>query len=936
MVVGIILGVVLFLTVVGLALWLTLGSGARTRRAYNQARRLIHDGDWRGAWGILRVLDADDTLSEAWRDRVRKAMGECHQTAAEQSLREKNYEEALARALEAGPYLGINEHEQRGRVIDTMLAEVRRLFALAENNVEVDAVVGLLTRTFALQAICPEASFWLALCLIRQGRQDAAIAHLQTAHEQAGKQFLDPAYYLGMIHHRQDKYQEAVRFFSEANRVDSSCPFVTMHLGVSLVESGGDSGLALRAIQRAVGQRGLSMWLATPDRVWIEAFPETRSYIRRLAQRHRFVCPILGADLNAIIRFGMQAQAKAHYNLCQFQESANLYGKLLQDCPPTASLLRGLGLALTRMERYDQAYKHLRAAVEMEQGKDPITAGYLALCGAMGKPTQVQDKEKNVAWAIKLLSRYQVVANPEWANIWSAVFAEARTLGMSLSKDDQLQLCNVLASVHAHTPEAAQAYACLTANHPQAVLPRHAWLYCQAAAVHGCSSEHDLDLFARTFREPTGAQQYFARQEWNFKEVEYTFLERCASRQPGRFPDVLGPDYPPRGESFLLERASQLEQAGDDEKARHAVEVLLRLAPRCVQAFDRLARLYYRQGHLDKAVQLLADWRKLEPTNTWPVIRQAILEQERGNAQKRAEALSEALGLTRSSPQPSRAGQPSLHVADVAYLGARLVLRDALKRDKLLADPGQRSSLFAEPIHLLEESLREDPAHCDALACLAAVHCYLGNQDALARLAPRFQPPGQAANAPGANQTRNPGTRYQFLGAVASLAARDFPGAVHRAQFAYRACKESPSPEDAVLAQECCYIVGWACLHGNNLEAAAKAFQQASQDDQSPSAPLARALLGRVHFLRGDYDGAVTAWTALAPEHRLAWSIDQPLPDVVFLAGLDSYEKGQYEQAADRFQQAGKLGLRDKQLGSLITLALVRAGQRLLYQNREP
>src|SRR5690606_38043924 len=144
--------------------------------------------------------DADETLSEAWRDRVRKAMGECHQTAAEQALREKNYEEAMPRALEAVAYLGINEHEQRTWVIDTMLAEVRRLLALAETSVEVDAVVGLLTRTFAMQAICPEASFWLGLCLIRQGQQEPAVAHLRTAHEQAGKQFLDPAFYLGMVH----------------------------------------------------------------------------------------------------------------------------------------------------------------------------------------------------------------------------------------------------------------------------------------------------------------------------------------------------------------------------------------------------------------------------------------------------------------------------------------------------------------------------------------------------------------------------------------------------------------------------------------------------------------------------------------------------------------------------------------------------------------
>ena len=45
-----------------------------------------------------------------------------------------------------------------------------------------------------------------------------------------------------------------------------------------------------------------------------------------------------------------------------------------------------------------------------------------------------------------------------------------------------------------------------------------------------------------------------------------------------------------------------------------------------------------------------------------------------------------------------------------------------------------------------------------------------------------------------------------------------------------------------------------------------------------------------------------------------------------------AYEEGRFEQAAERFREAGKLGLRDRRLGPLLTLALVRAGQRLLYE----
>ena len=38
-------------------------------------------------------------------------------------------------------------------------------------------------------------------------------------------------------------------------------------------------------------------------------------------------------------------------------------------------------------------------------------------------------------------------------------------------------------------------------------------------------------------------------------------------------------------------------------------------------------------------------------------------------------------------------------------------------------------------------------------------------------------------------------------------------------------------------------------------------------------------------------------------------------------------------KSAERFKEAGKLGLREKRLGSLLTLALVRAGQRLLFED---
>ena len=235
-------------------------------------------------------------------------------------------------------------------------------------------------------------------------------------------------------------------------------------------------------------------------------------------------------------------------------------------------LLRGLGLSLARLQRYDQAYKHLRTALEQEQPKDPFTAAYLGLCGAMGKPTQPEDKPKNVAWAVRLLARYAQPDSAEYAGVMSTVHAEARALEVPLPVEDQVQLCDALAAVAAVDALAAEAYRHLAVTFPEAIKPIHAWLYVRAASP-GCgdwSADHattgwpkrDLDLFALTFRDPAPAREYFARRQWNFDDAEYTYLKRGAAGAPGRFPESLGPDYPPKGEALLLARSQAEEEAG--------------------------------------------------------------------------------------------------------------------------------------------------------------------------------------------------------------------------------------------------------------------------------------------------------------------------------------------------------------------------------------
>jgi Flp pilus assembly protein TadD len=117
----------------------------------------------------------------------------------------------------------------------------------------------------------------------------------------------------------------------------------------------------------------------------------------------------------------------------------------------------------------------------------------------------------------------------------------------------------------------------------------------------------------------------------------------------------------------------------------------------------------------------------------------------------------------------------------------------------------------------------------------------------------------------------------------------------------------------------------------NDTAAASQALQRVV-NVKTPAADHGRALLGKLSSARGDYDDAIKWWNSVDAARRAEWNLDEPLRQTVYLAGLTALENQKFEQAADRFREAGKLGLRDKRLGSLLTLALIKAGQRLLFE----
>src|SRR5439155_10606974 len=165
-------GFAISLILVLVGLWLRVGRGPRRSGGYRRAQRLLRQGQWREALAVIGELQQGNN-SKFWQGRLRNAEGECYRTAGVQAVQAKQFEMALDHHLRGAELLNITPAEVRASLIERMLSEVRELFATTTGS-DTAAVHEMAARVLAVQPVSPEASFWQALCFIREGKLDLA------------------------------------------------------------------------------------------------------------------------------------------------------------------------------------------------------------------------------------------------------------------------------------------------------------------------------------------------------------------------------------------------------------------------------------------------------------------------------------------------------------------------------------------------------------------------------------------------------------------------------------------------------------------------------------------------------------------------------------------------------------------------------------------
>jgi len=715
-------------------------------------------------------------------------------------------------------------------------------------------------------------------------QQHGADAWVGTAQELGDKTNIDPVLYLGMLLVREGKHKEGLRYLAEANRAAPNSALVNWQLGAALVVAGADATLAVRALQKATAPEGLPQFAASPDKFWTAALPEG-SFVGRLAAKHSYQCPILGGNVPGMVRHAKLALGQALVRLDRVLEAVTIFEDLAKQSEPTLALLRALGMALCKVERYDEAYVHLRAAHEQDASKNPVTICYLAYCAVRAKPSRPEDKPANVRWAVRLLIDVPVPVEAEPAKSAAQVFAEARALGIPVPVEDQLRLCDTLVALNLAEPVAAAAFDQLAVAVPDAVRPPYAFLYGRTAFVHKYQGERDLELLTRIFKHEELAREFYEARKWDLGEVERLYLERWAQKNSG-FPEVFGAEYPARCEKNLLERAKNLEEAGDAAGVAATVDLLRRLIPANALSFDRLAKLAWVRKEVDEAVRLLHEWRQHAPDDPQPLVRLAIIEQGRGNADVALEFMQQA-----------RQGTPETERVSLALLGAKLALK-----------AGRNEYAIA----WLRDLLQAEPKHPEALWLLAAMYWQKGDHENLAALAAAMDRPDVAD------------PRFQYLAAVCQITHGELDAAKQTARRV---------AADAAWQAEGDHLVGAVHLLRGDYPGAVNRLESALQAPEGSYHDHGRALLGWLKFEQREYVAAARLWQQVGADKRKEWGIEAVEPGVAFLAGVQGLKANDPVAAFEWLQLARERNWQEPRLNVLNERALVEATGLMLEKN---
>lgn len=832
-----------------------------------RARHSLKAGDWRSAFATAGRLRAAGQDNPILRGRLAHFEGDCLYRAAEESLQLGRYTDALEFLRGAGDRLGLQSAAFDQRVIELILAEIRRRVSV--DPAEAD-VARLCEEVLSVKAGHPESSFWLGFHHLHHGDTDAARLALQ--HALNDPRTADGALYLGVLLTRTGRAREALRFLGQAARLAPESAVVHWQLGEALLQTGSDPGAAVKALEIATGANGLPRAMtAAPHKIWA-GMPA--SWMAAVSRRSPLVCPLRLDQPRPALISARRSLAQGLALCDRAADAANVYYQALADGDDSADVRQGLGLSLARSGLYDDARPHLEAALQVANPPRPQSVGYLALCIARCGAATVEDRSANLRDALDILTSIERPDDPEWVRLARELFRDARSGGVRLSPAILIVLARGFAAVDAIDPTAVDAYGLLAQAGDE--LPFEvAAAYVRAAAERGAHELADTELFDRAFTERDVLRRHFVERGWDFATAERLYLTRWAERQAGRYPDAPGPTYAVIAEALLIDLSHRAETEGHSDDAMAVMDLARQLGPTRARTLDRLAELAARAGKPDEALELLRTWERLHPTDVRPPTRAALLDLREGRA---ADALAWMAESTSRATGPAR--------VRLLLLTARVALAanqpDAA--DELIAQARLTAPLDHEPI-LLD----------------AAVAWSRRDYERFARLA------GPLAKVQSGDPVRT------LAAGVASFVASDSTAASAAAETAQAA---------PPVAAEATYLRALLlAAEGRGQEARAAIIGV----DNGRTAFACRTLTARLDWFAGNYSKSYSELVSIPPALRAEWGIKHATAAGAFLAGAAELANGRCSEALVLFREARAGGVEHDCLGLWEVMAAQRA-----------